>query len=92
MYLGCSDEYLRAVPFAPRGGRGGSSASPQAGALILDESVDFVLVAVNLQSSLSPEPEPEPDPCPDFEESSEPLLLISCDCLRAGSGGGACEG
>ena len=86
-YFGCSDEYFRGAAFAPRGGRAGKSTSPQAGALTLEESLDLVLVAVNLRSSLPPEPEP----LPDCDESSEPLLLISCDSFRAGSGGGACE-
>lgn len=86
-YFGCSDEYFRGAAFAPRGGRAGKSTSPQAGALTLEESLDLVLVAVNLRSSLPPEPEP----LPDCDESSEPLLLISCDSFRAGRGGGACE-
>jgi hypothetical protein len=46
-YLGCSDEYLRGTALL-RGGRTGSATSPQAGAFTRDESLDFVLVAVNL--------------------------------------------
>lgn len=79
-YFGCSGG-------TTRGATTGKSTSPQAGALTLGESLDFVLVAVNLKSSLPP----EPDPFPDCEESSEPLLCVSCDSFRAGSGGGACE-
>ena len=84
-YLGCSDEYLCGAAFAPLGGSAGNSVSPQAGALMRNESLDFVLIAVNLRLSLPPDPEPFPE----FEESSELLLLVSCDCFRAGSGGGA---
>jgi hypothetical protein len=46
-YLGCSDEYLRGAALL-RGGRTGSATSPHAGAVARDESLDFVLVAVNL--------------------------------------------
>jgi hypothetical protein len=84
---GRSDEYFGEVVSTGRGLALGKSASPQAGAFTLEDSLDFVLVAVNLRSSLPPEPEPFPD----CEESSEPLLLISCDSFRAGNGGGACE-
>lgn len=87
IYFGCSDEYFRVAVFGPRGGRAGKSTWPQAGALTLDESLDFVLTAVSRRSSLSVEPEP----LSDLEESSDSLLLSSCDSFRAGRGGGACE-
>jgi hypothetical protein len=71
-YLGCSDEYVRGAALL-RGGRTGSATSPQAGAFTRDESLDFVLVAINLWPPLPAEPEP----LPEFDESSEPLLPVS---------------
>ena len=87
IYFGCSDVHFRVAVFGPRGGRAGKSAWPQAGALTLEESLDLVLMAVSPISSLSVEPEP----LPDLEESSDSLLLSSCDSFLAGRGGGACE-
>ena len=97
-YFGLADEYCDFGGSLPLTGRGGSSASPQAGALtLLAESLDFVLVTV---TRLVPfEYVDPPDAAEEFDSTES--LLISCSAgrrvdkegggregCRVGSGGG----
>lgn len=88
-YFGLCDEYCDFVGSLPLTGRGGRSASPQAGALtLLAESFDLVLTTV---TKLVPLEYVDP---PDAEEfDSIESLLISCsEGRRDGREGGGKEG
>lgn len=83
-YLGFSSEYflVKGCGCTPRGGKGGSSDSPHAGALTrFRESVDFPRVVVVLDDVVSTVP---------FEvvDATDPLLCSSSEFFLQGRGGG----
>jgi len=89
-YLGLSNEYCGFEGSWPLSGSGGSSASPQAGALtLLAESFDLVLAILTRLVSLEyVEP---PETAEEFDSTES--LLISCpEGRRNGKGGGGKEG
>jgi len=89
IYFGLSDEYCDFAASVPLGGRGGSSASPQAGALtLLAESFDRVLAIV---SWLVPLEYADPLEAPEELDSTESLLISCSEGRRAGREGGGRE-
>jgi hypothetical protein len=89
-YFGLSDEYCDAAGSLPLTGRGGSSASPQAGALtLLAESFDLVLAIV---TRLVPLEYVDPPETPEEFDSTESRLISCSEGRRDGREGGGREG
>jgi hypothetical protein len=89
-YFGLSEEYCDFTGSLRLTGRGGSSASPQAGALtLLAESFDFVLAIV---TRLVPFEYVDPPEAAEEVDSTESLLISCSEGRRNGKEGGGREG
>lgn len=89
-YFGLSDEYCDFAGAFPLVGRGGSSASPQAGALILlAESFDLVLDTV---TRFVPFEYVDPPEAAEEFDSTESLLMSCSEGRLEGRGGGGRDG
>ena len=90
VYFGLSDEYCDFAGALPLAGRGGSSASPQAGALtLLAESLDLVL---DIVTRFVPFEYVDPPEAAEEFDSTESLLISCTDGRREGRDGGGKEG
>ncbi len=90
MYFGLSNEYCDFAGSPLRAGKGGSSASPQAGALtLLADSFDLVLATV---TRLVPFEYADPPEATEEIDSTESRLISCSEVRREGKEGGGREG
>jgi hypothetical protein len=89
-YFGLSDEYCDLADSFALTGRGGSSASPQAGALtLLADSLDLVLDTVTI---FVPFEYVDPPEAAEEFDSTESLLMSCLEGRREGRDGGGRDG